>query len=103
MSDTPAALSAVSHEPGPCGDEIRENHAFCCDQAFKRPDPEDPTGPWQGKTGGRLQKGDIQPPEQSSWIPLARPKLFNVRRSDIEGYTFGPLTNDNFADTPVKQ
>ncbi|MDU9413275.1 ABC transporter substrate-binding protein [Pseudomonas sp. zfem005] len=39
---------------------------------------------------------------QAPWIPLAHPKLFNVRRSNIDGYVISPLSNNNFATTRVK-
>ncbi|WP_240441244.1 hypothetical protein, partial [Pseudomonas aeruginosa] len=40
--------------------------------------------------------------EQAPWIPLAYPKLFNVRRNTVQGYVINPLSNNNFATTSVK-
>ncbi len=39
---------------------------------------------------------------QSPWIPLAHPRLFNVRRTTVEGYTISPMSNNNFARTRVR-
>ena len=40
--------------------------------------------------------------EDQPWISVAHPKLFNARRSNVEGYILSPLTNNNFATTQVK-
>ncbi|MEN0107910.1 MAG: ABC transporter substrate-binding protein [Pseudomonas sp.] len=40
--------------------------------------------------------------QDQPWITLAHPKLFSVMRSNVEGYTISPLTNNNFATTQVK-
>ncbi|WPC04359.1 ABC transporter substrate-binding protein [Pseudomonas benzenivorans] len=40
--------------------------------------------------------------QQAPWIPLAHPKLFNVRRDNVKGYTISPLTSNNFAATRVE-
>jgi dipeptide transport system substrate-binding protein len=39
---------------------------------------------------------------EAPWIPLAYPKLFNVMRSNVEGYYLSPLANNNFATTHAK-
>ncbi|OEC37064.1 peptide ABC transporter substrate-binding protein [Pseudomonas sp. 1D4] len=39
---------------------------------------------------------------EAPWITLAHPKLFNVRRSNVEGYVISPLSNNHFATTRVK-
>jgi len=40
--------------------------------------------------------------EQVPWVPLAHPKLFNVRLKNVQGYVINPMTNNNFATTRVE-
>ncbi|WP_152220599.1 ABC transporter substrate-binding protein [Pseudomonas sp. SCB32] len=80
-----------------------ENHAFWCDQAFESLIQEARQTNDTEKRAELYRKATSVFHEQSPWIPLAHPKLFNVRRSNIEGYTISPLTTNNFANIQVKQ
>jgi len=80
-----------------------ENHALWCDQAFETSFPEALRTNGTAKRAEPYRKATSIFHEQAPWIPLAHPKLFNVRRSNIDGYTISPLTNNNFANIQVKQ
>ncbi|WP_207883566.1 ABC transporter substrate-binding protein [Pseudomonas sp. 30_B] len=80
-----------------------ENQAFWCDQAFEALIQEARQTNDTAKRADLYRKATSVFHEQSPWIPLAHPKLFNVRRSTIEGYTISPLTTNNFANTQAKQ
>ncbi|MGC4007950.1 MAG: ABC transporter substrate-binding protein [Pseudomonas sp.] len=79
-----------------------ENQARWCNQDFEALIQEARQTSDNAKRAELYKKATSIFHEQSPWIPLAHPKLFNVRRSNIEGYTISPLTNNNFADIQVK-
>ncbi|WP_069861890.1 ABC transporter substrate-binding protein [Pseudomonas citronellolis] len=79
-----------------------ENQARWCDAAFESLIQQARRTDERSKRQELYEKATKIFHEQAPWIPLAHPKLFNVRRSNIEGYTISPLSNNNFAETRVK-
>jgi len=82
--------------------ETGENQARWCDPTFEA---------LIGKARAASDPADRAPlyeealavfHRQSPWIPLAHPRLFNVRRTTVEGYTISPMSNNNFARTRVR-
>ncbi|MCY1301574.1 Periplasmic dipeptide transport protein [compost metagenome] len=80
-----------------------ENQARWCDAAFESLIQQARRTDERSKRQELYEKATKIFHEQAPWIPLAHPKLFNVRRSDIEGYTISPLSNNNFADVRVSE
>ncbi|WP_095646859.1 ABC transporter substrate-binding protein [Pseudomonas indica] len=79
-----------------------ENHARWCNRQF-----EDLIQKARGVTDNaertRLyQQANEVFHEQVPWVPLAHPKLFNVRWKNVQGYVINPMTNNNFATTRVE-
>ncbi|MBD9502950.1 ABC transporter substrate-binding protein [Pseudomonas sp. PDM23] len=79
-----------------------ENHAFWCDQGFESLIQEARQTSDNAKRAELYKKATSIFHEQAPWIPLAHPKLFNVRRSTVSGYTISPLTKNNFADVQIQ-
>ncbi len=79
-----------------------ENQARWCDQAFETLMQKARTVSEPAERAKLYEQALEVFHRESPWIPLAHPKLFNVRRSNIEGYVISPLSNNNFATTRVK-
>ena len=82
--------------------ESGENQARWCDKDFealmrKAREVSDPA-----ERAKLYEQAQVVFHEQAPWIPLAYPKLFNVRRNTVQGYVINPLSNNNFATTSVK-
>ncbi|MDG3961923.1 ABC transporter substrate-binding protein [Pseudomonas aeruginosa] len=82
--------------------ESGENQARWCDKDFealmrKAREVSDPA-----ERAKLYEQAQVVFHEQAPWIPLAYPKLFNVRRNTLQGYVINPLSNNNFATTSVK-
>jgi dipeptide transport system substrate-binding protein len=82
--------------------ETGENQARWCDQTF-----ETLIGKARAANGAEERAALYKEAlavfhSQSPWIPLAHPKLFNVRRTTVEGYVISPMSNNNFAKTRVR-
>lgn len=82
--------------------ESGENQARWCDKDFealmrKARELSDPA-----ERAKLYEQAQVVFHEQAPWIPLAYPKLFNVRRNTVQGYVINPLSNNNFATTSVK-
>ena len=81
---------------------VGENQARWCDKDFealmrKARELSDPA-----ERAKLYEQAQVVFHEQAPWIPLAYPKLFNVRRNTVRGYVINPLSNNNFATTSVK-
>ena len=79
-----------------------ENQAFWCDKDFEALIQEARQTNEPTKRAELYRKATSIFHEQSPWIPLAHPKLFNVRRNNVSGYTINPMTNNNFADVHIQ-
>lgn len=79
-----------------------ENQARWCDQAFETMMQKARTVSEPAERAKLYEQALEVFHNQAPWIPLAHPKLFNVRRSNIDGYVISPLSNNNFATTRVK-
>ncbi|CAN7276652.1 ABC transporter substrate-binding protein [Aquipseudomonas alcaligenes] len=79
-----------------------ENQARWCDQAFETLMQKARTVSEPAERAKLYEQALEVFHNQAPWIPLAHPKLFNVRRSNIDGYVISPLSNNNFATTRVK-
>ncbi|MFL4027100.1 OprD family outer membrane porin [Pseudomonas aeruginosa] len=82
--------------------ESGENQARWCDKDFealmrKAREVSDPA-----ERAKLYEQAQVVFHEQAPWIPLAYPKLFNVRRNTVQGYVINPLSNNNFVTTSVK-
>ena len=84
------------------GSQVGENQARWCDQAFETLMQKARTVSEPAERAKLYEQALEVFHRESPWIPLAHPKLFNVRRSNIEGYVISPLSNNNFATTRVK-
>lgn len=82
--------------------ETGENQARWCDPAFESLIGEARAANGADERSVLYQKALAVFHSQSPWIPLAHPKLFNVRRTTVEGYVISPMSNNNFAKTRVR-
>ncbi|MFS4427220.1 ABC transporter substrate-binding protein [Stutzerimonas stutzeri] len=82
--------------------ESGENQARWCNQQFEQLIQKARSITDSDERAKLYQQAHVVFHEQSPWIPLAHPKLFNVRWKNVQGYVINPMTNNNFATTRVE-